>query len=40
MDAGTTPVIGGGAVLLFIGLAIRKKLTGVIDSIPAEWDAA
>ncbi len=38
MDAGTVPVLSGGAALAVIGLVLRKKLGGALDSLSVEWD--
>ncbi|MFW9953796.1 MAG: prenyltransferase/squalene oxidase repeat-containing protein [Candidatus Thorarchaeota archaeon] len=39
MDVGTFPVVSGGAVLGVIGLILRRKLKGSIDSLSVEWDS-
>ncbi|MCK5150945.1 MAG: hypothetical protein KAQ65_03850 [Candidatus Thorarchaeota archaeon] len=38
MDPGTVPVLSGGAALAVIGLVLRKKLGGALDSLSVEWD--
>jgi hypothetical protein len=38
MDPGTTPVIGGGMILGVIGVLLRRKLNGTVDTISGEWD--
>ena len=37
LDAGTTPLIGGFGILTAVGFVLRKKLRGVVDSLPGEW---
>ncbi|MHA1909307.1 MAG: hypothetical protein ACW98Y_18565, partial [Candidatus Thorarchaeota archaeon] len=39
MDVSTVPILSGGAVLGVIGLILRKRLGGALDSLSVEWDA-
>ncbi|MFW9982325.1 MAG: hypothetical protein ACFFE3_10475, partial [Candidatus Thorarchaeota archaeon] len=38
LDAGTTPLLGGFGVLAIMGMFLRKKMRGVVDSLPSEWN--
>ncbi|MFX1561192.1 MAG: hypothetical protein ACFFBL_11440, partial [Promethearchaeota archaeon] len=38
LDAGTTPLLGGFGILAAIGVVLRKKMKGVVDSLPGEWN--
>ena len=37
LDAGTTPLLGGFCVITVIGVVLRKKMKGVVGSLPSEW---
>ncbi|MFX1484917.1 MAG: Ig-like domain-containing protein, partial [Promethearchaeota archaeon] len=37
LDAGTSPLLGGFGMLAIIGAFLRKKLHGIVDSLPNEW---
>jgi hypothetical protein len=37
LDAGTTPLIGGFGILAAIGVILRKKMRGIVESLPGEW---
>ena len=37
LDAGNTFLLGGFGVLSVIGVIMRKKMKGVVDSMPGEW---
>ena len=37
LDAGTTPLLGGFGILMIVGVVLRKKMRGVIGSLPGEW---
>jgi prenyltransferase beta subunit len=37
LDAGTTPIIGGFSILMAVGVILRKKMRGVVSSLPGEW---
>jgi prenyltransferase beta subunit len=36
-DAGTTPLLGGFGILSVIGVVLRKRMKGVVGSLPGEW---
>jgi len=36
-DAGTTPLLGGFGVLAAVGVILRRKMKGVVGSLPGEW---
>jgi hypothetical protein len=38
LDAGTTPLLGGFGILTIMGVVLRKKMKGVIGSLPGEWN--
>jgi prenyltransferase beta subunit len=37
LDAGTTPLLGGFGIITIIGVVLRKKMKGVVGSLPSEW---
>ncbi|MHA1577987.1 MAG: Ig-like domain-containing protein, partial [Candidatus Thorarchaeota archaeon] len=37
LDAGNTSLLGGFGVLSIIGVVMRKKMKGVVSSMPGEW---
>ncbi|MCK4568258.1 MAG: Ig-like domain repeat protein, partial [Candidatus Thorarchaeota archaeon] len=37
LDAGNTSLLGGFGVLSVVGLIMRKKMKGVVSSMPGEW---
>jgi hypothetical protein len=37
LDAGNTSLLGGFGILSVIGIVMRKKMKGVVDSMPGEW---
>lgn len=37
LDAGTTPLLGGFGILTIVGVVLRKKIRGVVGSLPEEW---
>ncbi|MFW9838318.1 MAG: hypothetical protein ACFFE7_12415 [Candidatus Thorarchaeota archaeon] len=37
LDAATTPLLGGFGVLAAIGVVLRRKIRGVVGSLPSEW---
>ncbi|OLS31703.1 MAG: hypothetical protein ThorAB25_00050 [Candidatus Thorarchaeota archaeon AB_25] len=37
LDAGTTPLLGGFGILTVIGVVLRRKMKGVVSSMPGEW---
>ncbi|MGY5855950.1 MAG: prenyltransferase/squalene oxidase repeat-containing protein [Candidatus Thorarchaeota archaeon] len=37
LDAGTTPLLGGFGILMVVGVVLRKKMRGVVSSLPGEW---
>ena len=37
LDASTTPLLGGFSILTVVGVILRKKMRGVVDSLPGEW---
>ncbi|MFX1484555.1 MAG: Ig-like domain-containing protein, partial [Promethearchaeota archaeon] len=37
LDAGTTPLLGGFSIITIIGIALRKKLKDVLESLPGDW---
>ncbi len=39
MEPSTTPVIGSGVALSILGIALRKRLHGAVDTIVGEWDS-
>ena len=38
MDPGATPVVGGGTALAVLGLILRRRLKGTVDTISGEWE--
>ena len=37
LDAGSTPLLGGFGVITIIGALLRKKMKGIVGSLPGEW---
>ncbi len=37
LDAGNTSLLGGFGILSVVGVIMRKKMKGVVDSMPGEW---
>jgi hypothetical protein len=37
LDAGTTPLLGGFGILAIVGIVLRKKMRGIVGSLPGEW---
>ncbi|MFW9965473.1 MAG: hypothetical protein ACFFCX_18005, partial [Candidatus Sifarchaeia archaeon] len=38
LDTGTTQLLGGFGVLTIMGVFLRKKIRGLVDSLPGEWN--
>ncbi len=37
LDAGSAPLLGGVGVIAVIGFILRKKVRGVVESLPSDW---
>jgi hypothetical protein len=37
LDAGSTPLLGGFGVITIIGVFLRRKMKGIVGSLPGEW---
>ncbi|MFW9870684.1 MAG: hypothetical protein ACFFEL_13740, partial [Candidatus Thorarchaeota archaeon] len=37
LDVSTTPLLGGISILTIVGVILRRKMQGVMDSLPSEW---
>ncbi|UCE10417.1 MAG: hypothetical protein JSW61_00400 [Candidatus Thorarchaeota archaeon] len=38
MDAGSAPVIGGGALVALVGVFVRRRLQKLLDDLPTDWE--
>ncbi|MFW9813939.1 MAG: hypothetical protein ACFFF9_15865 [Candidatus Thorarchaeota archaeon] len=37
LEAGSTPLLGGFGIITIIGVVLRKKMKGIVESLPGEW---